>query len=272
MQMVAQDKLSGSVIGTAQCVDYSTNSLSYTVNIAANAFDSNYESFFAAYPRSGGWVGLDLGEKHIITTIAYAPRKYFANRMLLGVFEGANNPDFGDAVPLCLVAELPQQGNMTEQTVNCSRAFRYVRYVGPNDVRCNISELAFYGVKGNGDNSHLSQLTNLPTVTIHTKEAQDIVEKEMYLDGIVSIISNNETSLFSNSLHIKGRGNASWNFAKKPYRMKLYNSSHLLDFPAKAKNWTLINNYEDKTLFRNLLAFDLSRRLGMPYTPCRTFG
>ena len=44
----------------------------------------------------------------------------------------------------------------------------------------------------------------------------------------------------------------------------------MLDAPAKAKKWTLINNYGDKTLMRNLLAFELSRRMGMPYTPYAT--
>jgi hypothetical protein len=40
-----------------------------------------------------------------------------------------------------------------------------------------------------------------------------------------------------------------------------------LDAPAKAKKWTLINNYGDKTLMRNILAFELSRRFGLAYTP-----
>ena len=44
----------------------------------------------------------------------------------------------------------------------------------------------------------------------------------------------------------------------------------MLDAPAKAKKWTLINNYGDKTLMRNLLAFELSKRLGMTYTPFGT--
>ena len=39
-----------------------------------------------------------------------------------------------------------------------------------------------------------------------------------------------------------------------------------LESPAKAKKWTLINNYGDKTLMRNILAFETSRRLNMPYT------
>ena len=37
--------------------------------------------------------------------------------------------------------------------------------------------------------------------------------------------------------------------------------------PSREKNWTLISNYGDKTLMRNLLAYDLSQRLEMPYTP-----
>jgi hypothetical protein len=40
-----------------------------------------------------------------------------------------------------------------------------------------------------------------------------------------------------------------------------------LNAPAKAKKWTLINNYGDKSLLRNILAFELSRRVEMEYTP-----
>lgn len=112
------------------------------------------------------------------------------------------------------------------------------------------------------------QLTNLPTVYIETTDGEDIVSKEYYLKGTVTIVSENGTKIFKDSLDIKGRGNYSWNSTpKKPYRIKLYNKANLLDMPAKAKNWTLINNYGDKTLMRNLLAFDFSRRLEMPFSP-----
>ncbi|MDR1170873.1 MAG: CotH kinase family protein [Bacteroidales bacterium] len=267
----AQDipvKLSAAtVIGTVESVDYSDNSISTTVNTRDNAFDGDINSFFAAHQRSGGWVGLDLGEKHVITRIAYCSRKDWPQRLLLAVFEGANQPDFGDAIPLHMIAETPRNNTMTEQTVNCSRGFRYVRYIGPNDVRCNIAELEFYGYPGNGDDSRLYQAAGLPDVVIHTANAKDIISKEIYLKGIVSIISENGTKIYSDSLDIRGRGNASWNFSKKPYRMKLYSKTNVLNLPAKERNWTLINNWGDKTLMRNLLAFDLSERLEMPYTP-----
>jgi hypothetical protein len=256
------------IMGTGISVDYSTNTASTTVNTIANAFDGNLNTYFASYERSGTWVGLDLGERHIITKIAYAPRyQDYAEgpkRLVLGIFEGANNPDFSDAVPLLMITEAPQGNVLTERTVNCSKGFRYVRYVGPNDMRCNIAEIEFYGYKGAGNNSRFPQLTNLPTVTIHTVNNKPVTSRDNYVQGTISIINNG--TLFSDNLDIKGRGHGSWSFPKKPYRIKLNNKVNLLGSPAKERNWVLVNNYGDKTLMRNLLAFDLSRRFDMAYT------
>ena len=258
------------IIGTALSVDYSTNNSSTTVNTKKNVFDGNLETFFASYDRSGTWVGLDLGTKHVITKIAYAPRPDHTQRLLLAVFEGANNPDFSDAVPLLMITQSPPARVLTAQNLNCSKGFRYVRYIGPNDVRCNIAEIEFYGYEGAGSNTYFPQLTNLPTVTIHTVNAKEIDSRSNYVQGTISLIYNNGKSIYTDSLDIRGRGNYSWGFPKKPYRIKLNNKAHLLGFPAKSKSWTLISNYGDKTLIRNLLAFDLSRRFEMEYTPVGT--
>ena len=260
-------ELTGTVIGTKDCVDYKDFSLTTEMNTAANLFDNHLKTIFATYQRSGGWAGLDLGEKHIITSVAYCPRENEEDRLVLGVFEGSNDSTFIEAIPLLLITEEAPFNEMTKKEVDCSRGFRYVRYVGPNDVRCNIAELKFFGYKGEGDDSKLPAITNIPTVVIHTVDAEDIVEKETYLKGVVSVISENGTKIYTDSLDIRGRGNASWGFEKKPYRMKLYNKASLLDMPAKEKNWTLINNFGDKTLMRNFLAFDLSRTFELAYTP-----
>jgi len=269
-QLSAQNtpsKLSGSRIGTTSYFDYSTSTCSATVNTAANVFDGDLTNTFATCSPSGGWVGLDLGEPCVITKVAFCPRPGQAQAMLLGVFEGANNPDFGDAIPLYLINQTPSQNSLTFQPITCSKGYRYVRYVGPSNANCNVAEIEFHGYKAAGDNSNIPQTTNLPTVIIHTTNAQDIVNKDLYIKGIVSIISDNGTKIYTDSLDIKGRGNASWNFPKKPYKLKLYNKVSLLGLPAKEKTWTLINNYGDKTLMRNLLANDLSKKLEMPYTP-----
>ncbi|GHS96690.1 hypothetical protein FACS189421_02160 [Bacteroidia bacterium] len=120
-----------------------------------------------------GSTGLDLTEKHVITKVAYCP-EYAGKRFQLGIFEGADTPDFEDAIPLLLIPEIPPVNRQTEKEVHCSRGFRYVRFVGPGDSHCKLSELKFFGYKGAGDDSQLYQITNLPTVSIHTKNAEDI--------------------------------------------------------------------------------------------------
>lgn len=260
-------KLTGSNIGPSSFFDYSTASCTTTLNSRTRAFDGDLTNTYASCFSSGGWVGLDFGENKIITKIAYCPRSNNAHEMVLGVFEGATTPDFGDAIPILVIKETPALNILTIQSISCTKGFRYLRYMGPVDSRSAVAELEFYGYAGDGDFSVLPQTTNLPSVIIHTTNAQDIIDKETYIKGIVSVISENGTVRATDSLEMKGRGNASWNFPKKPYRMKLFKKQSLIGMPSTEKNWTLINNYGDKTLMRNLLANDLSKRLELTYTP-----
>ena len=270
---VKNGSLDGKIIGSQWSVDYDNNNAkSERVNTKGNVFDGDFNTYFASYDRSGTWVGLDLGEKYVINKIGYSPRLSHQNRVRLAVIEGANNADFSDAIPIHVIKEAGIEKEMNYAEINCSRGFRYVRYVTPNDVRCNLAELAFYGEKGEGDDSQFYQITNLPTVVINTKGAQEITSKEEELSSVVYIVSEEGKKLLATEkTGVRGRGNASWNFPKKPYRLKFDEKQQLLDAPAKAKKWTLINNYGDKTLMRNILAFELSRRFGLAYTPyCHT--
>lgn len=277
VNIIAQNvqKLSGRVIGTEHSVDYDTNKMSTTKNTKDMVFDGNYNTFFASYDRSGTWVGLDLGEPHIITKIGWSPRiaGQGPQRCQLAVFEGANDPDFLDAVPLYVVAEAKETKVMHYKEVKVSRGFRYVRYVGPNDARCNLAELAFYGYAGKGDNSQFYQVTNLPTVSIHTYSGENPQKKGEDFDSNVTIIYDGGKRITEQPIQTRVRGNGSQTFPKKPYRMKFIGKSqHVLkdsplESPAKAKKWTLINNYGDKSLLRNLLAFEMSRRIQFDYTP-----
>ncbi|MCR5679444.1 MAG: CotH kinase family protein [Prevotella sp.] len=268
----ADDQLKGAVIGTAFSVDYGSGERSTTVNTCANAFDGDLSTFFASWERSYTWAGLDLGQPHVITRVGWSPRDDSQGeaRVVLGVFEGANRADFMDALPLYIITERGTIGQMSTADVTCSRGFRYVRYVGPSDCRCNIAELAFYGHPGEGDDSQLSQLTNLPTVTIHTLDGVVPYDKEHEIESWISVVSDQGTSLVSASATTRERGNASRNFPKKPWRIKFDKKQRMPGAPVKAKKWTLLNNYGDKTLMRNLIAFELSRRLQMPYTPYGT--
>ncbi|MDR1861004.1 MAG: CotH kinase family protein [Bacteroidales bacterium] len=245
-----------------------------------SAFDMNPVTAYS----SGGdyqWVGLDLGVKHVINKVAYYPRQNAAELMLLGLFEGANNADFSDAIPLSIITDTPENGKLSSSPVSVTRGVRYVRYVGPTTYNggggktpsnCAVAELAFFGAPGEGDDSQFVQIAGIPSVVIHVEKNAEVNSKENYLKGIASFIYNDGKTIYSDSVEIRGRGNASWtmtqpNNLKKPYRIKLYNSVKLMGNPAKGKSWTLINNWGDKTLMRNLLAFDVSRLVEMPYTP-----
>ena len=213
-----------------------------------------------------GWRGLDLGSQYVITSVGWNPLS--TTTAEFGLFEGANSPDFMDAIPLYLHNGASQANQMNYASVQCSRGFRYVRYLkSVFKGEYKIQALEFRGVAGAGDDSHLPQLTNLPTVVIHTANNQEPYDKEHEIDCYISIISNNGTTLVADTATIRERGNASRTFPKKPYRIKFAHKQQVLGSPAKAKKWTLINNYGDKTLMRNQLAFELSRRFGMPYTP-----
>ena len=263
------EKLTGTIIGTQYSVDYDNgNAKSTTVNTKNNVFDGNFDTYFASYDRSRTWVGLDLGKKHVITKVGYSPRKTQGGRVELAVIEGANEPDFSDAMPIYMIKSAASEGVMHYGQVDCSRGFRYVRYVSPYDVRCNLAELEFHGYKSEGDDSKLYQLTNLPTVVVNIAGGEEVIEKTKDLISNVYIISENGTNLLATSgTEIRGRGNASWNFEKKPYRLKFDKKQSPLGAPASAKKWTLISNHGDKTLMRNILAFEVSRRVGQPYTP-----
>ena len=261
-------KLTGTVIGTEASVNYDTGQSSTTVNTRDNVFDGDFNTYFATYVRSRTWVGLDLESRHVITRVGYSPRISQEGRVELAIIEGANNSDWSDALPIAIIKEKGKSNVMNYVDVNCSRGFRYVRYVGPNDARCNLAELEFYGYKSGGDDSRLFQLTNLPTVVINTENRKDITSKTEYVNSNVYIVSKDGTDLLSTTqTGIKGRGNASWGFPKKPYKLHFAEKHSVLGSPSEDRKWTLINNYGDKTLMRNILAFEVSRRVGMVYTP-----
>ena len=66
---------------------------------------------------------------------------------------------------------------------------------------------------------------------------------------------------------IKGRGNSTWNYPKKPYQIKLDKSADLMECGESSKTWVLLANYYDKTLLRNRMTYDLAAEMGLDYSP-----
>ena len=67
---------------------------------------------------------------------------------------------------------------------------------------------------------------------------------------------------YEGSLEIRGRGNSTWNYPKKPYALRLPEKHAVLGMPGH-KRWILLANWKDRTLMRNDAAFWLSRHTGL---------
>ncbi len=67
--------------------------------------------------------------------------------MVQGVFEGANTPDFRDAVVLHRITKVPLPDSNWVR-VNCPSEFRYLRYRGPKGSNSCIAEAMFFDADG----------------------------------------------------------------------------------------------------------------------------
>ena len=135
-------KLTGTVIGTPGA--FQTEAADIT-----KAFDGNTSTFVDAAEETAGngcWAGLDLGAPKTITKVRFFPRVGWTRRMTGGRFQGSDTPDFrADVKDLCVLSSEPKDGQWTEVTdIASSRAFRYVRYLSPDDGWNNVAEIEFY--------------------------------------------------------------------------------------------------------------------------------
>ena len=61
---------------------------------------------------------------------------------------------------------------------------------------------------------------------------------------------------------LKGRGNNSFRYAKKPYQIKLGEKAPLCGM-GRGKTWVLLANWTDVSLLRNQIVLDMSREIGL---------
>ncbi len=98
----------------------------------------------------------------------------------------------------------------------------------------------------------------LPVMIINTDDGGDIVSKEEYKSCKISVTNADKEYCFENTVaDIRGRGNSSWAWDKKPYKLKFKDKIDLFGH-GKAKKWTLIANYCDYSLSRNYIVYSLA--------------
>lgn len=110
---------------------------------------------------------------------------------------------------------------------------------------------------------------NIPSVFIQTASGSlDYVhaDKENKETAVITTVENGTVTIDGAALkQIKGRGNSTWGFSKKPYNIKFEKKTSMLGMP-KAKKWTLLASVLDPALLRNYLALSIAAGLDLPYT------
>lgn len=107
----------------------------------------------------------------------------------------------------------------------------------------------------------------LPVVRIDTVGHAPILDRDNYVPGAVSIDPNGSSyAAYSGSMGIRGRGNSTWGYAKKPYRIKLDTKSPIMGI-ATERDWVLLANAVDRSQLRTVAAMQASEATSMLYTP-----
>lgn len=127
-----------------------------------------------------------------------------------------------------------------------------------------------------------TQLTNLPTIYIDTKDGAAIqASTGDYVQAAIQVIDDPTTghlNSFTESeeyLQVRGRGKAEWSEAngKKSYRLK-FAKKHKYDLTGAGytkRNWILAANAADESMIKNALTKKLGDAVGLPFTPNTCF-
>ena len=110
--------------------------------------------------------------------------------------------------------------------------------------------------------------SGLPIVYINTPSGKEIPPKtEDWLAETTIRIYDTDCSLaYSGTAGIRGRGNSTWKYPKKPYAIKLDSKAEILGMP-KHKRWVLLANWLDRTIMRNHISFKIAMQTDLEWTP-----
>ena len=109
--------------------------------------------------------------------------------------------------------------------------------------------------------------TGLPVVFVDTQGGVAITSKETFVKANISIVGmEGIDGLQEVSCSIRGRGNTTWSWPKKPYLVKLEEKASIFGFP-EHKRWVLLANFMDRTMMRNMVAMKVSSMTRLDWTP-----
>ena len=191
----------------------------------ANAFDGDLSTDFKSEKPSNGWIRIQLDSPYKIKKIGVAfPKDSKKEDYLLGIIEGSNDPTFLEADPLYMITEEIQNNKINYFEIKSTQKYEYIRYIGPNNRNCIISELEVYDdsnsntklrtMEASSEQEYYYQATNLPLIVIHTEESVEPYDKENYITCSIKIIKDNKVDT-EGKAKIRLRGNMTFRLKKK---------------------------------------------------------
>jgi uncharacterized repeat protein (TIGR02543 family) len=117
------------------------------------------------------------------------------------------------------------------------------------------------------------ELFNFPMMHLSLSNPIEWIDQWTYVPASISLTNTSEAfTLHDEPLVMKGRGNGSWGYEKKGYRIKFDQKVSLFG-EASSRHWVLAPGGHDFATIRNHLAYSLTNRLldGIEYTTSSHF-
>lgn len=124
-----------------------------------------------------------------------------------------------------------------------------------------------YHLTGAISSSAVALCSGLPVIMVNTPSGVKIsdITKETWLESSTMAIVNANGEVLNAPGKIKGRGNSTWTFDKKPYAFKFTNKQSPFGFPAN-KAWVLLAESCDRSLLRTAYMCAISKAASIDWT------
>lgn len=222
-----------------------------------------------ALPRAATCTALVLvtdGSLPIAATLDLTTRKVTETRrsgiMRLQLDETTLPPDDHELEAFVTLLPTDQTGHRLQARVYDTEGHCYTATLAP----CDYAAGAFYVQSCTAESA--ADATGLPLLVVNTPLKQPVTSKTDWTrHATMAVVDTMGNIVYdSDGLQIRGRGNSSWEYPKKPYALKLEGGARLLGMEAHQR-WCLLANWMDRTLLRNDAAFHIARLTGQARTP-----
>ena len=114
----------------------------------------------------------------------------------------------------------------------------------------------------------IKKSANIPAMFINTDSGsmKEINADKSYKEAadMLVVCADGKVDYQGRLKQIKGRGNVTWDYNKRPYNIKLEKSKDILGM-GESKGWCLLANYLDTSLLRNKIVYNLADETGIPF-------